>query len=306
METIYKRCAIILAGLLTAGLAACSDSETQEPAPVAVTGVKLDRTEPLMLEIGDRTTLAAVILPANASNRNLLWQSDNEAIATVDEGLVTALTPGTATITVITEEGGHRATCEVTVNGRAEHPVFGKISFRTETTWEVGEQIWSDAVMVSAARGKTAYNGGDTNGYLVDFCENPGYGDLFSWEAVNLYRDALCPDGWQVPSKADFVARDIALGGTGENRWAESNVALIEGQWLNPDVWGGELGGRMEGVGNYLFAQTMWGHYWAMDIAPDGTDGNALSLSLSFDGEINPRQSAFKPNGFTLRCVKKK
>lgn len=177
METIYKRCAIILAGLLAAGLAACSDSETQEPAPVAVTGVKLDRTEPLMLEIGDRTTLMAAVLPADAANRNVSWRSSDDRVATVEEGIVTALATGRATIIVTTEEGGHEASCEIAV----AHPELGFVSFRTPTEWRTGDLTWSDVVLVSAARDKTEFDGGTAEHYRADFRDNDGEGDLFSW-----------------------------------------------------------------------------------------------------------------------------
>ena len=55
--------------------------------------------------------------PADATNKNVTWSSDNEAAATVSStGLVTAVAAGSATITVTTEDGGFTDTCAVTVN----------------------------------------------------------------------------------------------------------------------------------------------------------------------------------------------
>ena len=82
--------------------------------PVAVTGVSLDETE-LALTVGSNATLTATVAPANASNKNVSWESSNTDVATVDNGEVTAIAAGTATITVTTEEGNHTATCYVTV-----------------------------------------------------------------------------------------------------------------------------------------------------------------------------------------------
>ena len=83
--------------------------------PVPVTDVAVEPTE-LELEVGETATLAVTVEPANASNQNVTWTSDDESVATVDEnGVVTAVSEGTATITVTTEDGGHTATVEVTV-----------------------------------------------------------------------------------------------------------------------------------------------------------------------------------------------
>ncbi len=61
-------------------------------------------------------TLSATITPDDATNQNVTWKSSDPNIATVDaNGKIRALKPGTATITVITEDGGKTATCTVTV-----------------------------------------------------------------------------------------------------------------------------------------------------------------------------------------------
>lgn len=85
---------------------------------VAVESVSLNQ-ETLALAVGKTATLTATVLPEDATNKNVTWASDNEDVATVDEnGLVTAVAAGTANITVTTEDGGHTATCAVTVNAK--------------------------------------------------------------------------------------------------------------------------------------------------------------------------------------------
>ena len=81
---------------------------------VAVTGVTLDVTE-LALEVPATATLTATVAPEEATDKTVVWASDNEAVATVAEGVVTAVAEGTATITVTTVDGGFTATCIVTV-----------------------------------------------------------------------------------------------------------------------------------------------------------------------------------------------
>ena len=87
-----------------------------EPATVSVTGVTLSQTK-LSLTEGDTAQLTATVKPDNATNKAVTWSSDNETVATVNNGLVTAMKEGTATITVAATDGsGVSATCTVTVN----------------------------------------------------------------------------------------------------------------------------------------------------------------------------------------------
>jgi uncharacterized protein YjdB len=83
--------------------------------PISVIRVLLDITDLTLIE-GDVEFLTAEIQPYNATNQNINWSSDNESVATVDDsGMVTAVSVGSAVITVTTEDGGRTATCAVTV-----------------------------------------------------------------------------------------------------------------------------------------------------------------------------------------------
>jgi uncharacterized repeat protein (TIGR02543 family) len=83
--------------------------------PVGVTEVGLNKTETSLL-VGGTETLTATILPADATNKAVVWSSTNTAVATVDDnGVVTAVAGGTATITATTDDGGFAASCNVTV-----------------------------------------------------------------------------------------------------------------------------------------------------------------------------------------------
>lgn len=85
------------------------------PSVVPVAGVALD-TATLNLAVDGTRKLVATVTPDTATNKNVMWASDHEDIATVDQtGLVTARKAGKATITVTTEDGGKTATCAVTV-----------------------------------------------------------------------------------------------------------------------------------------------------------------------------------------------
>ena len=79
-----------------------------------VTGVTLD-VSTTVIAPGETQTLTETVLPDVAANKAVTWSSDNTAVATVSNGVVMAVTEGTANITVTTAEGGFTATCGVTV-----------------------------------------------------------------------------------------------------------------------------------------------------------------------------------------------
>ena len=82
---------------------------------VHVTRVTLNKTS-MTLAIGSSERLTATVSPSNATNKAVTWTSSNSAIARVDSnGNVTAVSAGSATITVTTADGGKIAACTVTV-----------------------------------------------------------------------------------------------------------------------------------------------------------------------------------------------
>ena len=110
MNGYQYRCVVInSAGSVT------SDAVTLTVTPVPVTGVSLDKIT-LELFTGNTATLTATVEPGNATNKALTWSTSDNTVATVDEnGTVTAVGAGEATITVTTEDGEYIATCTVTV-----------------------------------------------------------------------------------------------------------------------------------------------------------------------------------------------
>ena len=89
---------------------------TVSEAVVNVTGVTLNVTELPDMEIGSSRTLSATVLPESATNRSLRWTSSDPGVVVVSNGgVVSAVGPGSAVITVTTDDGGYSATCRVTV-----------------------------------------------------------------------------------------------------------------------------------------------------------------------------------------------
>ena len=87
------------------------------PPPVAVTGLKLNKNT-LPLIVGNSQKLTHTITPSNATIKKVTWTSSDEDIATVEQdGTVTAVSPGTAIITVTSQADDTKYDeCEVTVS----------------------------------------------------------------------------------------------------------------------------------------------------------------------------------------------
>ncbi len=114
-------------------VSACKKDEQE----VHVTGVSVSPATLSLVE-GASDQLRATVTPSDAANKSVSWTSSATAIATVDNtGKVTAVSAGTATITVKTADGGKTATCAVTVTTKVI-PVTG-ISIEEGATAEVEE-----------------------------------------------------------------------------------------------------------------------------------------------------------------------
>lgn len=91
---------------------------TEIPSTViAVTSVSLNKNS-TTLTVGDEETLTATVLPNNATDKSLTWESNATSVATVNSsGKITAVAAGSATITVKSNsDNTKKATCSVTVN----------------------------------------------------------------------------------------------------------------------------------------------------------------------------------------------
>ena len=121
------------------------DSEPADPVPV--TGVSVNPTS-LTLEAGETGTIAATIAPSNATNKKVTWTSSNTAVATVNDGLVTAVAEGTATITVKTNDGDFEATCDVTVTAKIIATTY-QVTFNSDGGSVVASQTVESGSTVS-------------------------------------------------------------------------------------------------------------------------------------------------------------
>lgn len=82
---------------------------------VAVTGVELNKAT-LTIKVGETAALNATVLPTDADNKSITWNTSDITIAAIDKsGTVIGVKIGSATITATSEDGNKQATCAVEV-----------------------------------------------------------------------------------------------------------------------------------------------------------------------------------------------
>ena len=79
---------------------------------VEVSSVELDKTS-AQLKAGETVTLTATVKPDDATDKTVTWSTSDSSVATVDNGVVTAIKVGSATITA--KAGDKSATCSISV-----------------------------------------------------------------------------------------------------------------------------------------------------------------------------------------------
>ena len=182
-----------------------SDGTNPDPSgnTVPVISVSLNKTSIPLLTVGNSEILTATVVPSNATNKSVSWTSSNSSVASVLNGTVTALSAGTATITVTTADGNKQASCTVTVTGN-------------EPTTPLTQDVWMDGT-VSASDSTAWYSFtavGGTTYYLWWNDKDQGYGSKTADVRVSAYE----PNGTAIFTTVDrgwTSSRTILVNTTG-------------------------------------------------------------------------------------------
>ena len=118
---IGQSCYIKVVDNNTGGFGHLNLDNVRIPIQTAVSSVTLNKST-TSLVVNKTETLIPTVNPTDADNKNLSWSSSNNAIASINSsGTVTAVAPGTATITVTSQDGSKTADCTVTVTAQPYH-----------------------------------------------------------------------------------------------------------------------------------------------------------------------------------------
>ena len=128
----------------------CERCGKEMPRPESVS---LNKTS-LYIKKGNSETLTASILPADAFDQQLIWSSSDENTVTVENGVVTAVEYGSATVTVTTVDGNKTARCSVTVGEFRFFSIYenGKVVAYSVDSYE--GMAGSEVIIPSSYNGK--------------------------------------------------------------------------------------------------------------------------------------------------------
>ncbi len=224
---------------------------------IPVESVSLDKTE-LELTEGDQGKLTASVLPENATNKRIQWHSSDESIATVNEGIVTAVSPGNVMITAISESGGKVASCDVTVNARI-YPVTGvtinKSTLKMMTgdeetltaiikpdnatnknvTWSSSDEsivsVTSDGRVTAVSEGEAAITVTTEDGSMTAQCNVTVSNNITEYVSADYY-------GGSISSVNDLIQYGSQLyfglsNSTSNKTITAKSVQLIDGKTMN-------------------------------------------------------------------------
>ncbi|GAB6394854.1 MAG: Ig-like domain-containing protein [Bacteroidales bacterium] len=242
----------------------------------AVTGVSF-YNDSYIVEKGQTLQMVAVVVPADAGNRNVSWATSNRAVATVSGGRVTAVSAGEATITVTTADGGYRDACLIRVPGKVttkDTVIYQKIIFYErdtlyrDTTVTLMDTLYTDTTV---HRVDTLYR--DTTLYITDTLYRDTtvcltdtlYNDTIIYVANIVHADSI--DYTLVPDTV-YVATDI----TGAERAVTATARVVRvGTGLRIEgLTPGKTFGIYRVTGEKLYSGTAQSDVFRLDNIPAG------------------------------------
>ena len=206
--------------------------ETGETVPVD--SVSLNKNE-LSLYIGDTETLVASVSPVNATDKEVTWETNNNEVATVLDGVVTAVGTGTATITA--KVGDKTASCEVTV--------LGERSYNISQITQSGDYVIRGLVVAKSSRALIVNDGVDSiycyggNGgtyheehNIGEYVEVRGsvtrYNGVFQFDSEATVTTLTDSDHGIVPAEATDLTNEIATAWTTTSSFSTADIKLYK------------------------------------------------------------------------------
>lgn len=159
---------------------------------VPVTGITLSKTS-LTLEDGGSETITATVTPNNASNKTVHWTSSDNNVATVYNGRINAINPGSATITVTTEEGSFEATCSVEVKSNTTPSKWDGVSYSYDWYTRGSGGVYhiktaAELAGLSRSFSQGVYRYGNFKGATINLSRDIDLGG-FEWTPIGLIKD---------------------------------------------------------------------------------------------------------------------
>ena len=178
-----------------------------EDALVPVQDIRLSPLS-LTLEQGASERLSVQVIPENATDPSVQWSSDKETVATVLEGMVTAVGPGSAQIKVIANDGGFRAVCLVTVPEPEPEPEPEPDPDPRWTDTGAGVPVWPDYKPVGNVNDFPAIHITTDDGQRVESKTEYKTGTIRFTDPAGMYSDVQ-----------ELPAAKMKIRGRGNSTW---------------------------------------------------------------------------------------
>lgn len=258
------------------------DSGGEEDTNVAVTGVTISKTAH-SLTVGGTVQLTATVKPSNATNTKVVWTASN-GNCTVNNGLVTAVAVGDCVIIAISEDGGHNATCTVSVVAQTV-PVTSVTLNHTALTLDVGDSQQLTATVLPANATNTsvvwsASNGNCTVANGLVTAVNAGNCIITATADGKSATCSVTVEAEAAPAPASPIDGKTVTYAAQASYPACSNLVLL----LNADDFGNTSGDTFVFNMKYSNAtQELTGFTKGMDVFPDET-GEVSNGAYKTDG----------------------
>jgi len=180
-------------------------------------------------------------------------------------------------------------------------------------TVKIGSQCWFQKNLNIGIRIASSSNQED-NSTIEKYCYNDydstctTYGGLYQWDETMQYSttpgvQGICPEGWHIPTAAEFETLQIAVSNDGNSLHSDGNALKAIGQGTGEGV-----GTNTSGFSAILAGYGHSGHFGNLDLmaffwsSNDGGDpSGALYLGL---GKLSILYGNEKEDGFSVRCLK--
>ena len=236
--------------------------------PTPVTSITLDQTSASLM-VGETVSLTATVKPDDATDKTVTWTTSDASVATVDNGVVTAIKLGSASITA--KAGDKSATCAISV---IPTPVTSITLDQTSVSLVVGETITLTAtVKPDDATDKTvSWSSSDESVVTVDASGNltafsKGKATITVTVNGNSSITAICQVVISNPCPEGAVDLGIKTFDGYNLYWATSNLS-VNGLCENPEDYGdyyawGELEPHYDSLNPIIWKEGKSDYGWA-------------------------------------------
>ncbi len=210
--------------------------ETEDPTEIPVEKIELDK-ETVMLAVGDKTVLKAAITPSYATDTAITWESSDNLIAEVSDGVITAIMAGSCTITA--SAGGKKAFCEVTIIDNEDVIASGSYE---NITWKIEKNGKLTVIGTGDFSDSNGYSRApwyDSREYITSAEINvTGMTDASAmlYHCENLTSvDVSCFDTKNVTDMSQMLKGCGKLSNVDVSKFDTANVTNMEGMFANCD-----------------------------------------------------------------------